>query len=287
MTENKTKDFSVLCRRHFLGLGLGAALTMAMPHLSLAQTLASAGAKGISEGLQPPSRKPKPPRLVMIDPGHGGKDPGAIGHKGTYEKDVTLDVSRRIAENLAGHGTVIAKLTRSTDIFLPLKERVAIAREAKADFFISIHADSAPTQDARGLSAYSLSEKGTDKFARELAKRENSVDDLAGIDLKDTDADVAAILRDLSARHTRNAALKAKKQIVRGVKGKWELLENPVRAAPFAVLRAPDVPSILVETGFLSSLKDEALLRNEAQRRKIAALLAREIAALLASPPFA
>lgn len=275
------KQTLLLTRRHILGLGGLAALTCLLP----AQVLADE--KTDKKNLVAPARKPRPPHLVMLDPGHGGKDPGASGHRGTLEKDVTLDVARRIAARFDGNSNVIAKLTRDSDIFLPLKERVARAREAKADLFISIHADSTPTTEARGLSAYSLSEKGTDNFARELAKRENSVDELAGIDLKDTDADVAAILRDLTARHTMNAALKAKKQIVRGVKGKWQLLDNPLRAAPFAVLRAPDIPSILIETGFLSNPKDEALLRNEAQRGKIAGLLAKEIAALLRAPPFA
>lgn len=272
-------QFSVLSRRQLLALGLGAVCTFFLPAPLLAQA-----AKNASEA---PARKPRPPRLVMIDPGHGGKDPGAIGARGTYEKDVTLDIAKRIAASFDGSAQVIAKLTRKDDVFLPLKERVARAREAKADLFISIHADSTPEGEARGLSAYSLSEKGTDHFARELAKRENSVDELAGIDLKGADADVAAILRDLTARHTLNAALKAKKHIVRGVKGKWALLDNPVRAAPFAVLRAPDIPSILIETGFLSNKKDEALLRSEAQRGKVAGLLAKEIGTLLASPPFA
>lgn len=275
------KQTLLLTRRHILGLGGLAALTCLLP----AQVLAAE--KTDKKNLVAPARKPRPPHLVMLDPGHGGKDPGASGHRGTLEKDVTLDVARRIAARFDGNPNIIAKLTRDSDIFLPLKERVARAREAKADLFISVHADSTPTTEARGLSAYSLSEKGTDNFARELAKRENSVDELAGIDLKDTDADVAAILRDLTARHTMNAALKAKKQIVRGIKGKWQLLDNPLRAAPFAVLRAPDIPSILIETGFLSNPKDEALLRNEAQRGKIAGLLAKEIAALLQAPPFA
>lgn len=276
----------MLERRQFMHLAAGAVMglssSLLIPGHGVAQTLAA-----LDKATQLPGRKPKPPRLVMIDPGHGGHDPGAIGKHGTYEKDVTLDVARRVVDNLNQSGSVIAKLTRRTDVFLPLKERVSIAREAKADLFISIHADSAPTQAARGLSAYSLSEKGTDRFARELAKRENSVDEVGGVDLKDTEPDVAAILLDLTARHTRNAALKAKKQIVRAMRGKWQLLDNPMRAANFAVLRAPDIPSILVETGFLSSVKDEALLRDASQRGRIAGLLSKEMTSLLSSPPFA
>lgn len=278
----------IVARRQFMQLAAGAFIglssSLILPSSAWAQTLAALD-KNNNAGQ--PGRKPKPPRLVMIDPGHGGNDPGAIGKHGTYEKDVTLDIARRVADNLNQGGNVIAKLTRKTDVFLPLKQRVSITREAKADLFISIHADSAPTQAARGLSVYSLSEKGTDRFARELAKRENSVDEVGGVDLKDTEPDVAAILLDLTARHTRNAALKAKKQIVRAMRGKWQLLDSPIRAANFAVLRAPDIPSILLETGFLSSIKDEALLRNAGQRQRIAGLLAKEMSSLLASPPFA
>ncbi len=280
-------DDLIMARRQFMQLAagtfIGLSSSLILPNVAWAQTLAALG----KNSQQVPSRKPKPPRLVMIDPGHGGHDPGAIGKHGTYEKDVTLDIARRVVDNLNQVNGVIAKMTRRTDVFLPLKERVSIARDAKADLFISIHADSAPTQAARGLSAYSLSETGTDRFARELAKRENSVDEVGGVDLKDTEPDVAAILLDLTARHTRNAALKAKKQIVRAMRGKWQLLDNPMRAANFAVLRAPDIPSILVETGFLSSVKDEALLRDAVQRQRIAGLLAKEMGALLASPPFA
>jgi N-acetylmuramoyl-L-alanine amidase len=269
----------ILKRRNFMALAAGAVLGLSTSFV-LPEHLRA-------EDEQIPARKPKPPRLIMIDPGHGGKDPGAIGKHGTYEKDVTLDIARRIAGTLGQMNGVIVKLTRSTDIFIPLNERVSIARDAKADLFISIHADSAPTQAARGLSAYSLSEKGTDKFSRELAKRENAVDEIGGVNLKGADPDVASILRDLTARHTRNAALKAQKQIVQGMRGKWELLDNPLRAANFAVLRAPDIPSVLLETGFLSSVKDEALLRDADQRQKIANLLAREMGLLLSSAPFA
>lgn len=222
----------------------------------------------------------------MVDPGHGGHDPGAIGQQGTLEKEVTLDVVQRMLALLNKNEGLVAKATRDRDVFLPLTDRVAAAQAVRADLLVSIHADSAPTQAARGLSAYTLSEKGTDQFARELAKRENSVDEVGGVDLKGTEPDVAAILRDLTARHTRNAALQAKKRIVRGVGKEWHLLQNPMRAANFAVLRAPDVPSLLIETGFLSSQRDEMLLRDPGHRQKIARLLAHELAALMNSNLF-
>lgn len=281
MSDDDLNKPLLLSRRRLLWLGAGliASVTLHIPP-------AFAAGKTSSRILAP-ARKPKPPRLLMIDPGHGGHDPGAIGVDGTLEKNVTLDVTARLADALNDHTGVIVKRTRTTDEFLQLGERVDIARQAKADLFISIHADSAPTQAARGLSAYSLSTKGSDEFSRQLAKRENSVDEVGGVDLKGAEPDVAAILMDLTARHTKNAALKAQRKIVGGVGHNWRLLENPMRSANFAVLRAPDVPSILIETGFLSNPKDEALLSNPAQRERIATLLARQFADLLSSPPFA
>lgn len=234
-----------------------------------------------------PPRKPRPPRIIMIDPGHGGHDPGAIGARGTYEKDVTLDLALEVARLLAGRPGVTAQITRSRDVFLPLAERVARSRAAKADFFISLHADSAPNRDARGLSAYTVSDKASDDFAKALARKENLADGPNGLNLADTDKEVAAILVDLVARHTRNAALKAQASLVNGVGRDVRLLDNPMRSANFAVLKAPDVPSVLVETGFLSNAEDEALLRNPAARRAIAQVLARELARLMAAAPFA
>jgi N-acetylmuramoyl-L-alanine amidase len=279
MSENETKKSLLLSRRRllWLGAGLAAQLSFQMPVAFAAEAKKSAA----------PARKPKPPRLLMIDPGHGGHDPGAVGKNGLLEKNVTLDVAKYLAAALEGQSNVIVKRTRESDEFMSLKDRVNMARDARTDLFISIHADSAPTKLARGFSAYSLSAKASDEFARDLAHRENSVDQIGGVDLKDTAPDVAAILMDLTARHTKNAALKAKRSIVRGVGQNWKLLENPMRSADFAVLRAPDVPSLLIETGFLSNPKDEKLLSNPAERKRIAALLARELARLLSSPPFA
>jgi N-acetylmuramoyl-L-alanine amidase len=130
-----------------------------------------------------PPRKPKPPRLLMIDPGHGGRDPGAIGLTGCHEKDVTLDIALRVADALSAKPGVTVKLTRDSDIFLPLEERVRISREARADLFLSIHADSAPNREARGLSVYTLSEKASDDFAKSLAEHENEADLMGGVDL--------------------------------------------------------------------------------------------------------
>lgn len=222
----------------------------------------------------------------MLDPGHGGHDPGAIGAKGTLEKLVTLDIARQMANLLAAEPSVNVRLTRDSDLFLPLPERVNLGRTARADLFISIHADSAPNRAARGLSAYTLAEKASDDFAKALAEQENKVDFAGGVVPEDMDKEVAAILFDLTARRTRNTSQRAKFSFVKAIGKELPLLENPMRSANFAVLRAPDVPSILIETGFLSNPKDEAILAEAKQRQRIAKLMAENITAILKSPLF-
>lgn len=219
--------------------------------------------------------------LVMIDAGHGGKDPGAIGRRfKTHEKDVTLSIVRAIQDRLKNHKQVAVRLTRGDDRFIPLGQRVRLAAQAQADFFVSIHADAAPNLQARGLSAYSLSETASDDLADALAERENSVDRLFGVDLSGTDKDTMAILMDLAVRHKETQSLTAKRTIVEGVGGRnVRLLTNPMRSANFAVLRSPQIPSVLIETGFLSNPDDESLLANAARRRDLAFALADEIAA--------
>ncbi|MDD2325291.1 MAG: N-acetylmuramoyl-L-alanine amidase [Alphaproteobacteria bacterium] len=233
-----------------------------------------------------PSSKPKPPRLLMIDPGHGGHDPGAIGVSGSKEKDIVLDISRRMDEVVAKTTSVRVKLTREEDVFIPLSDRVEMGCEARADLFVSIHADSAPNQGARGLSAYTLSEKASDQFASLLADKENKADMMGGLSVPVQDKEVAAILFDLAARRTRNTAQRVKVGFIKGIGRRWQLLEQPMRSANFAVLRSPEVPSLLVETGFLSNKSDEALLKLPEQRQKIAELMASEIGFLLRSSLF-
>jgi N-acetylmuramoyl-L-alanine amidase len=233
-----------------------------------------------------PARRPGVP-VIVLDPGHGGADPGAIGLHGTREKDVTLDIAREIAQRLTHDHRVKTVLTREADRFLAIEDRVEVGREAQADLFVSIHADSAPTREARGLSAYTLSAKATDGFAGALASRENRADAVAGVDLKDAKPAVRAILMDLATRHTAKASLVARQAIVKGAGRELRLLDNPMRAANFAVLKAPDVPSVLVETGFLSNPEDEQALRTAEARRTVARVLARELAAVLARAPFA
>jgi len=214
--------------------------------------------------------------VIVLDPGHGGRDPGAIGRGGTREKDVTLAVCRAIRQALAGTPHAVV-LTREGDTTLALADRVEIAHRHDADLFVSVHADAAPNSRARGLSAYTLSEQASDAFARAIAEQENAVDELYGIDLSGTDSHTAAILLDLALRIAREDSHRAQRHIVEGVAHDWHLLENPKRSANFAVLRSGEIPSVLVETGFLSNAEDERLLADAAARRRVAAALAREI----------
>ena len=283
--EKKNQEVD-LVRREFVRLGL------ALPFLS--STLVTPTALMAANLVKPlnspktvtPASKPSAPRLIVLDPGHGGRDPGAVGRSGTLEKDVALDIARRMAASLSQEPGISVKLTRDEDVFLSLKERVKLGRETRADMFLSIHADSAPNQSARGLSAYTLSEKASDKFADMLAERENSADLIGGIHVPAEDPDVADILFDLAARHTRNTAQRVKVGFIKGIGHEWTLLEQPMRAANFAVLRSPEVPAMLVETGFLSNKGDEALLARPKSRKQIADIMAKEIAFLLRSPLF-
>jgi len=274
-------------RRTFLRYGLVLpflSVSLLIPTRVLAAAV-KAQKTPVGKGSAAPAIKPVAPRLLMIDPGHGGHDPGAIGVSGVHEKDVVLDIARRMAEEMNGLRGVAAKLTRDSDVFLPLGDRAELGRKAKADLFISIHADSTPNHTARGLSVYTLSDKASDKFASMLADKENKVDG-PNLDFHVQDKEVANILFDLTARRTRNIAQRVKVGFIKGIGRRWELLEQPMRAANFAVLRQPDVPAMLIETGFLSNPKDEEILSQAAERKKIASLMVDELAFLLRSPLF-
>ncbi|MBV8060926.1 MAG: N-acetylmuramoyl-L-alanine amidase [Alphaproteobacteria bacterium] len=278
-------DKRLLTRRRFLRLSMTGAAAAGLSGLSL--SLPAWALDNAGDAAHPvPGHKPRAPRLLMIDPGHGGHDPGAIGISGTYEKEVTLDIARHMADALSGKPGVTAKLTRDSDTFIPLEERVSISREARADMFISVHADSAPDRTARGLSLYTLSQKGSDAFARSLAQHENEADLMGGVDVPSSDKEVNAILYDLASRRTHNTSLHVKSQFADMVGKQWRLLDNPQRAANFVVLRAPDVPSMLVETGFLSNAQDERILSLPTERMRIARLMAKSLEAILDGPLF-
>lgn len=215
--------------------------------------------------------KPKPIEkpLIIIDPGHGGDDPGTIGGRGTQEKDVVLTFARALEDALVRSGKYRVKLTRTSDVFIPLRERVKIARTAKGSIFISLHADSAPSDDARGLSVYTLSEKASDAETEALAAHENKADIIGGMDLSGEREDVADILISLASRETRNQSAELADMLTASLAGNVRLLQNTHRFAGFAVLKAPDIPSVLIETGFLSHPAEEKLLKTQEYRKKL------------------
>jgi N-acetylmuramoyl-L-alanine amidase len=206
--------------------------------------------------------------LIVLDPGHGGIDTGTKGPNGQMEKDIVLDFAKRLKEKVETAGKYRVLLTRSDDTFVPLAERVRIAREAGAALFISIHADSLPHKegDAQGATVYTLSETATDPAAARLAEQENRADVIAGVDLKDQPEDVAGILIDLAQRETKTFSLQFADKLVGTMKQTIRLHKEPMKSAGFRVLRAPDVPSVLVELGYVSNKEDLQSLSSDGWR---------------------
>ena len=212
----------------------------------------------------------------MIDAGHGGVDPGASGRK-AREKTVTLAFSKELARQLRNSGKYEVYLTRSRDIYIPLRQRVNVARKHQADLFISIHADAIKRKNVRGMSIYTLSETASDKEAAALARKENRSDIIVGIDFDDQPPEVADILIDLAQRETKNLSVKFANLVVKNARGSTRLLERTHRFAGFRVLKAPDVPSVLIELGFLTNRSDEKQLLSASWRRKIAKSLVKSV----------
>lgn len=210
-------------------------------------------------------------RLVVIDPGHGGVDPGAIGVSGAYEKDITLAVSREIRRRLLATNRYQVEMTRDSDVFVPLGDRVKFARDAHADLFISIHADIVANAAIRGGTVYTLSQTGSDKAAEALAAKENKADIIGGVDLGNESNDVASILIDLAQRETMNHSAQLAQIMVEEMQHHVAMNERGHRFAGFRVLKAPDIPSVLFEIGYLSNKQDEALMRSSQGREKISA----------------
>jgi N-acetylmuramoyl-L-alanine amidase len=218
-----------------------------------------------------------PQWTVAIDAGHGGRDPGAISRSGLYEKHVTLAFARELRDRLLALKRYRVVLTRNRDVFIPLRGRMAIARTAGADLFLSLHADKADNPATRGLSVYTLSEQASDAEAAALAERENNADLVAGINLRRQPPDVRNILIDLAQRDTMNRSVNIAALLVRDLREATVLLPRTHRFAGFAVLKAPDVPAALIELGYLSNPIDERLLRAPAYRRKLTNAIARAV----------
>lgn len=232
-----------------------------------------------------PAAAPRPPprdnRLVIaLDAGHGGVDPGAISAvTGVYEKTITLAVARDVRRELEASGRFRVVMTRDSDVFIRLRDRVQIARTAGADLFVSIHADSLQgDQRVSGLSVYTLSEQASDREAEALAQRENRVDSIGGADLRGAGDEVLSILIDLAQRETQNASARFAQTLVRQMRAAdIPTLPQPHRFAGLAVLTAPDVPSVLVELGYLSNRDDARRLANPEQRQRLARGIASSI----------
>lgn len=227
-----------------------------------------------------PARRPLSPkaqRVVVLDAGHGGADPGAIGVSGVYEKDITLAAVREIRRALEDTGRYKVLLTRNDDRFIRLRDRVEFARRAGAELFVSVHADSVSSRDVRGASVYTLSATASDSEAAALAEKENKADLIAGLDLSGESSEVTNILINLAQRETMNQSAAFAGHVVEHLSDATGLLPNPHRFAGFAVLKAPDIPSVLIELGFLSNRSDERALLKSDNRTRVASAVAKAI----------
>ncbi len=208
--------------------------------------------------------------LVVIDAGHGGHDPGSISPHGGYrEKDITLAIAKSIRSELLKSGRVRVALTRDTDKFIVLQDRFALARKMNADLFVSVHADSAPNQEASGATVYTLSEVASDREAQRLAARENKADIINGVNLGGADANVSSILIDLTQRETMNVSADFARLLIREAQPNMRLRSNSHKFASFIVLKAPDTPSVLFETGYLTNADDVAFLSTTSGQQKV------------------
>jgi N-acetylmuramoyl-L-alanine amidase len=240
---------------------------------------------------KPADDEPSVSRLITItiDPGHGGEDPGAVGAAGSFEKHVTLSVGRRLKARIDAEPNMRAMLTRDADYFVPLQQRVAKARRVQADLFVSIHADAFISPSARGSSVFVLSDKGASSTAaRWLAQKENAADLIGGVNLGVKDSHLARTLLDLSQTAAINDSLKVGKAVLGELGGINRLHKGEVEQASFAVLKAPDIPSILVETAFISNPEEEARLNDEAYQDRMAEAIVRGLKRYFAkNPPMA
>ena len=239
----------------------------------------------------PAAEAPKVARMITIalDPGHGGEDPGAIGRAGTREKDIVLAIAKRLKFKLEEQPNFRVMLTRDGDYFVPLGTRVDKARKVQADLFVSIHADAFIQPSARGSSVFVLSEKGaSSSAARWLANKENLADSIGGVNMKGQDAYLASVLLDLSTTAQINDSLKLGRAVLSEIGGIARLHKAQVEQAGFAVLKAPDIPSILIETAFISNPEEEAKLRDNGYQDEIAAAITKGIKRYFSkNPPLA
>jgi N-acetylmuramoyl-L-alanine amidase len=239
------------------------------------------GEKAVAGTADLEAAKPKPKRakkLVCLDPGHGGIDPGATGVSGALEKDIVLAASLEFKETLRRSGRYQVAMTRDSDVFLSLKARVAFCRSQNADLMISVHADSAGNvAGAKGATIYTLSEKASDVEAEALANSENQSDVIAGIDIGQEDDVVSSILIDMAQRDTKSNSVRFAKALAPELEKTGRTMSRSHKFAGFRVLKAPDVPSVLLEMGYLTNADEEVQLRSETWRRQLAQAVLRAL----------
>ncbi len=256
--------------------------------------LAPANGKGhrlvldLSSKVKQPSAKPvlampatsrgKRDAIIAIDAGHGGKDPGAVGRRGTHEKAIVLSIAKRLKKLIDKERGMRAVMIRNRDTYVPLRTRISKASRLNADLFISIHADASVNRSAKGSSVYVLSQRGaTSEAARILAQRENAVDKIGGVSLDDKDKVLKSVLVDLSQTATIDASIDLAEDILYELGAIGNLLHKRVEQAGFAVLKSPDIPSVLVETAFISNPQEEQRLRTHAHQQKLAVAILKGI----------
>lgn len=258
-------------RRRLLAAGLAG------PLFWTESALAAGPARTVGPAAPPAPAKGRQPPVIVLDPGHGGKDPGAIGVSGTYEKHVALAAAQELQRQLSAGGRYRVFLTRTRDVFIPLEQRVAIAQRQGAALFVSMHADALADHGLRGASVYTLGETASDQQTAALARRENAADRFGTQNFRDTPPEVARILASLVRQETRQGSARMARRVVGELGRDLPLIPNPARHAGFVVLKAADIPSVLVEMGFMSNRDDEAALRKPAHRTRVAAALQRAI----------
>ena len=254
-----------------------------MSLISRRMLLGAALLPGGASAAVPAMRAPLP--LVLLDPGHGGKDPGAIGVTGTYEKHVALAAAQELQRQMLAAGRWRVELTRTRDVFIPLEDRVGIAQRRGAALFVSLHADAIGDHGVRGASVYTLAETASDAQTAALAQRENAADRFAGPGFRGAPPEVARILSSLVRQETRTGSARMARGVVGALGHQMALLQNPSRHAAFMVLKAADIPSVLVEMGFMSNVADEAALRRPEHRAQVAAAMLRAVEAFFGRGP--
>jgi N-acetylmuramoyl-L-alanine amidase len=270
----------IFARRLLLGQGVSGLFLLP---LTLAATMRAALAAPPPQGMaaHAPVRRPpmpaRPPPLVMLDPGHGGKDPGAIGISGTYEKNISLAAALELKRQLTAGGRYRVEMTRTRDMFVGLDERVARAQSRGAALFVSLHADALSDKAVRGASVYTLANTASDAQTAALARRENAADRFGAAKFRDVPPEIGRILASLVRQETHVGSIRVAQALIGSLDQDVPMLPHPTRHAGFVVLKAADIPSVLVEMGFMSNREDEAALRRPAHRTRVAAAMKRAV----------